>query len=96
MIYLILKLLWPVHFSWGVGEVLWTLVEFMLHGVDGVTAEERQNERKREGEEEMCELQAGFNTFLPVWCILVANIKSILQPPGKQLMTGIYTHIVSF
>jgi hypothetical protein len=52
LIYLILKLLWPVHFSWGVGEVLWTLVEFMLHGVDGVTAEERQDERKREGEEE--------------------------------------------
>lgn len=49
MIYLILKLLWPVHFSWGVGEVLWTLVEFMLHCVDGVTAEGRQNERKREG-----------------------------------------------
>lgn len=38
--YLILILFSPLHFYWNTGQVLWTFIKLMLHGVDGMTAGE--------------------------------------------------------
>lgn len=43
--YLIFILFSPLHLCWGVGQVLWTFIKLVLHGVDGMAAgEETEDE----------------------------------------------------
>lgn len=42
-LYLILVLLSPLHLRWGVGQVFWTLVKLVFHGLDGMAAGMRNN-----------------------------------------------------
>lgn len=41
-LYLILILFSPLHFCRGIGQVLWTFIKFMFHGVDGMTAAKKR------------------------------------------------------
>lgn len=42
--YLILVLFSPLHLCWSIGQVLWTFIKLMFHGVDGMTTREKKEE----------------------------------------------------
>lgn len=43
-LYLILVLFSPLHLCWGIGQVFWTFIKLMFHGVDGMTTREKKEE----------------------------------------------------